>query len=887
MRKYLFRLTGFHIKVVLWSLIVWATITACSDTEVQWPESTAEARPWTRWWWPGNAVDSGNISRELQEMANAGIGGVEITSIYGIRGEEDRDLKYLSSEFNEALNFTIKEANKLGMGVDLPPGSGWRLGGPFVPEEKGLWSLRMHSYAVAGGEEWQLSDSIKNAELVSFVDNEGSVTVLSSDHSFSAPLPGKIYVAQRVKNGDKVKRASEGGKGWAIDTFNEDVTEWYLEEFMNRLEVDGSRIRSFFHDSFEYTGDFTPEFSKEFKERRGYDLIDHLHVLAGDGNNNEITERVRTDYRQTLAELVLESFIQPMTAWANGHNSMNRNQAHGSPGNILDLYAACDIPETEIFGRIEPGSVNLFVNKFASSAAHVTGKKLVSSESFTWLDEHWTVTPADMMRATNRLFLSGVNHMFFHGTCYSPADAQWPGWLFYASSQINNRNPLWPELPALFKYIERSQAILQQATPQNDLLVYWPYYDVAAKQGGGLFFRTNIDHGDKSSWFSDYPLAKLSQNLSDAGYTFDYISDRQLLNSKIEDGQILTEGNSRYKALVLPAVKYIPVETMQQVRDFIAEGGTVYFDESLPESVPGMADLESRQEKLDDIKAHFLRDKSTGNVIDLLPGAGIQPEASLIEKGFRFTRMNLEDEIWYMVVNCTTEPLDGQVVLNVPAKSYVFYFPDNGEIARAASDGLSVRLQLAPERAVFIRCAQKSTHAPAFSYYDADAPKHELEGIWKINFMNGGPVYPGDISTDELISWTRMGDENTRRFAGTASYVLEFDWNEPVKAGMLNLGEVRDCARVKLNGKDYGVLLGPAFMVKVDNLRQGKNRLEVEVTNVATNRIRDLDLRGVNWKKFHDINFVNIDYEPFDASGWPVREAGLTGKVEVTLMERK
>jgi hypothetical protein len=128
---------------------------ACKQEKVVWPESTQESKPWTRWWWPGNAVDQENIQRELQEMADAGIGGVEITSIYGVQGEEDRFIEYLSPEFSEMLKFTIEEANKLGMGVDLPPGSGWRCGGPFVPREKGLWSLRMHSFELAAGERFQ------------------------------------------------------------------------------------------------------------------------------------------------------------------------------------------------------------------------------------------------------------------------------------------------------------------------------------------------------------------------------------------------------------------------------------------------------------------------------------------------------------------------------------------------------------------------------------------------------------------------------------------------------------------------------------------------------------------------------------------------------------
>jgi hypothetical protein len=437
---------------------------SCSTEEVKWPESTPESKPWTRWWWMGNAVDEQNLTRELEEMKNVGIGGVEITPIYGVKGEEERFIEYLSPGFADALNFTIQEAGRLKMGVDLPPGSGWRCGGPFVPEEKGLWSLRIHKQEVKKGETVVFPAEVAVA-AASLVDENNKVSVFNPSESFTAPASGTVYFAERVKNRDMVKRASDGGKGWAIDTFNKEITNWYLDEFWKRLGVDEGLIRCFFHDSFEYTGDFTTLFTEEFKKRRGYDLAEYLHVLVGDEADAETVARVKSDYRETLSDLVLESFIQPMTDWANRHKSLNRNQAHGSPGNILDLYSACDIPETEIFRTVEPGTVDVFVNKYASSAAHVSGQKLVSSESYTWLDEHWTVTTSDMVRATNRFFLAGINHMFFHGTCYSPADAEWPGWLFYASTQVNNRNPLWRELPALFAYIGRSQSVLQSAQP--------------------------------------------------------------------------------------------------------------------------------------------------------------------------------------------------------------------------------------------------------------------------------------------------------------------------------------------------------------------------------------------------------------------------------------
>ena len=95
----------------------------------------------------------------------------------------------------------------------------------------------------------------------------------------------------------------------------------------------------------------------------------------------------------------------------------------------------------------------------------------------------------------------------------------------------------------------------------------------------------------------------------------------------------------------------------------------------------------------------------------------------------------------------------------------------------------------------------------------------------------------------------------------------------------LDLGDVRQSARVRVNGKDYGTLITPPFRVVVDNLKPTGNSLEVEVTSVAANRIRDLDRRGVPWKTFRDINIVNLDYKPFDASHWPLTDCGLLGPV--------
>jgi hypothetical protein len=98
---------------------------------------------------------------------------------------------------------------------------------------------------------------------------------------------------------------------------------------------------------------------------------------------------------------------------------------------------------------------------------------------------------------------------------------------------------------------------------------------------------------------------------------------------------------------------------------------------------------------------------------------------------------------------------------------------------------------------------------------------------------------------------------------------------------LIAFGSIADSARVIVNGKAIATLIAPPFSAEAE-LKQQNNELIVEVTNVAANRIRDMDRRGVEWKIFKDINMVDISYRPLDASRWPIREAGLLGPVTIT-----
>ena len=201
--------------------------------------------------------------------------------------------------------------------------------------------------------------------------------------------------------------------------------------------------------------------------------------------------------------------------------------------------------------------------------------------------------------------------------------------------------------------------------------------------------------------------------------------------------------------------------------------------------------------------------------------------------------------------------------------------------------GSEVYVQLLPGQTLILRTfAEQAVSGPGWTWWQEAGQPSPVTGTWHIQFIQGGPALPLELETTRLASWTDLGGDETKRFAGTARYRITFDAPTEAAANwLLDLGQVCQSARVRLNGRDLGVLLTSPFRVPTGSLKPTDNLLEVEVTNVSANRIRDLDRRHANWKNFHDINIVNINYRPFDASNWPLTDSGLLGPVRLIPVE--
>jgi hypothetical protein len=921
-------------------------------TALEWPRVTSQSKPWTRWWWLGNAVNRRNLSTALAQYEKAGLGGLELTPIYGVRGAESQFIDFLSPEWVGMLEHTLREANRLGLGVDMATGTGWPFGGPWINAEDACKDLVSKTWELRGGA--RLGEPVRAVQkpLVRAVGRRPNITDLREPISanpnlqelaldqvrFEKPLPLQALMAysdkgetldltSRVRSdgtldwvappgrwklyglfqgwhGKMVERAAPGGEGNVIDHFSAEALGHYLNRFDKAFAGRNVRgLRAFFNDSYEVDdsegqSDWTPKFFDEFKARRGYDLRQELPALLGDGDE-EKRARVLHDFRETVSDLLLDRFTTPWREWAHKRGAIIRNQSHGSPANILDLYAASDIPETE--------GTDIVRMKFASSAANVTGRTLASAETVTWLDEHFLSSLGDVKRAVDLNFLGGINHVVYHGLAYSPPADPWPGWLFYAAVHFGPQSPDWKDFPALNRYIARVQSFMQEGRADNDVLLYYPVHDMWMEQGkeGRL---THVGGGH------DVGITQAdAQGLLDAGYAFDLISDRQL--ARVLYAQVaLSAGGHYYSVIVLPETRFIPAETFEKLMTLARQGATIVVRKSMPSDVPGLNNLDTRRASFKRLVAGLnftdtatpgVRSASVGggrfllgdDLTKLLAHAETRRE-TMVEQGLRFTRRQYRDGEYYYLLNRGDAPVEGWVQFASRARSAALFDAMTGEAGRAftrqATGGnLEVYLQLAPGESRIVKTFNRAAaRGQQFPYFKSAGAPQQLGGEWSVSFVEGGPTLPSALRLNELNSWLRLDGDAYKSFSGTARYALTFNRPQGNSDWWLDLGRVAESARVRLNGQELGTLITSPFRVRIPAaLLKDSNTLEVEVSNLMLNRVIDMERRGVKYKKFYNTNFPPRRPENrgadglFDATKLAPRDSGLLGPVTLTPIE--
>ena len=828
-----------------------------------WPTQTTETKAGTRWWWLGSAVDKENLKWSLQEYSKHGIGAVEITPLYGVQGNQKNNIPYLSDKWMDMLRYTGQQAERNGIELDMATGTGWPFGGPWVPLKESACKAVFVEKAIGDARVIDISPSekdVKNAFLhkVMLYATDGKacdVTNQVEDNKLTIKEKGNYskLIAIYVKYGVmKVKRAAPGGEGLVVDHFDRQAVANYLKHIEQAFERTKTPYpHTFFNDSYEVAdATWTPTLLQEFEKRRGYKLEDHLPELLA------YNPKVLSDYRETLGDLLLENFTQQWSAWAHSHGAITRNQAHGSPANLIDCYAAVDIPEIEGFGlsdfgikglRQDPGKTrkndsDFSMLKYAPSAAHICGKPYTSSETFTWLTEHFRTSLSQLKPDIDLMFCAGVNHMFFHGTCYSPKDDEWPGWKFYASIDMSPTNSIWRDAPYFMDYVARCQSFLQWGESDNDFLVYLPVKDMWKKNTNKLLMQFSIHAmGELAPEFIKSILA-----IENAGYDCDYISDRLLAKVNIRRQQLVTEAGTSYKAIIIPTGTTITPELKEQLErlsPYVIYG----------EDAEKMALFAKAEQMKKDCGLKAIRRKNAN--------------------GYH-----------YFIANLSPNDINKNIRLAVTFKDAKWFNPLNGEITDACIKDGMINLCLQSGESMILQTFNDSLCSTKLAEpIKQQSSSISIDGPWNLSFIDSTPNIEKTFRLDKLLTWETL-DEQTKILMGTGVYTTSFKLSKKQlkTKWMIDLGDVRESARVYINNKFVGCTWSVPFILDTRNtLKEGKNELRIEVTNLPANRISHLDKQGVKWRKMEEINVVDINYMKTLYDQWEPVKSGLATHVKL------
>jgi hypothetical protein len=780
-----------------------------------------DARIMMRWWWFGSAVSKPELERELRTMKEGGIGGVEVQPVYPLVLDDPeagvRNLPYLSDEFIDALRFASQKARELGLRMDITLGSGWPYGGPHVPITEAAGRLRCDRVNVPADSTSIALPSLENGEkLIAAFLARGDGRTFAPDglqrldqiDDGRVQLPRKragqhtvlFFISSRT--GQQVKRPAVNAEGYVLDHYDRGAIEHHLKIAGDRLmQAFGENPPyAVFSDSLEvYGSDWTPDLLEQFQKRRGYDLIPLLPALVGDIGKE--TEDVRCDWGKTLTELAEERYLTPIREWAQRHGTRFRSQSYGIPPVILSSNALVDLPEGE--GSQWRG---FSATRWASSASHLYGRPVTSSETWTWLHSPvFRATPLDMKAEADLHFLQGINQLVGHGWPYSPPSAGEPGWRFYAAAVFNNHNPWWIAMPDIAKYLQRISYVLRQGKPANDVALYLPTEDAWAQFTVG---KDSVNQAMAALLGPD-----LIPKILDAGFNFDFIDDRAIEKIGIP-----------YPVLVLPAFKRMPKATIQKLEEFRKRGGIVV-------DAAHIGDLARR----------YTPDFATGD-----PAIG-------------FIHRKLEDREVYFVVNTGNQPVNttAHVRLQNRDGNWQCYWLDPlTGTSTAAPGGDQVNLNFAPYESRVLVIFRLD------GFFDSNTPKRpeetfDISSDWKVEF----PALKRTVDMHQLRSWT--DDDAMKLFSGQAVYEkivsIPGSMTETHRKVLLNFGEgtpvppagrpgpgmrawlespVHEAAVVYVNNQRAGAVWAPPYEIDVTNfVKFGSNTIRIEVGNLAINEL--------------------------------------------------
>jgi len=819
-----------------------------------------------------------------------------------------KSLTWLSDEWIDCVKIACDEAHRLHMTADLLVGSGWPYGAESLKDGERAQIVCVYTQNLQGPIDYEVSDqgicvaanpSISNPfigkkmdlmalELVpkNFNSIDQAIDLMpkgeGGTYRFKVPEGSWVlYGLVRIDSFLTVINGAPGANGPVLDHMNKNVVSGYLhhmsDTMQQRIGPLKNYIRALFTDSMELEGsNWTPTMRDEFKRRRGYDVMPYLPFLlfkAGSmGNVSDYTpkvnygkqlgdtiDRVRYDFELTKAELMDENFTKTYVAWCRELGVKSRAQAYGRGLFPLESSMQYDIPEGESWTTnwlrhkigeemsetdYRRGRAYTMVDKFVSSAAHLTGKREVSCEEMTNTYLVFAMSLEFLKIGCDQSTISGVTHSVFHGFNYSPnKEAKFPGWIQYGAYYSENNN-WWPYFHYVTEYKARLSSVLCNSTMYADIAILNPYTDMWTKMG---MQNEPFPIEMYANW-----TTLVWESIVKTGGGCDYVSESVIRDADIRGGQ-LCYGDRRYSTLFLLAVERMDERTAVRIYEFVKGGGKVICVDTVPHLSSGLHNHEQRDKmvegytnKMRAYKHRFFEVKKPASDYlkwyrELIATCGL-PHSVSIEDPNMYLMQNryVSDDgtdIFFFSYSHLNNPCRTRITfpkhLSRGRQPWVWDL-DTGERYRLTLDKNGSReFDFGPCDSLLI-VFDKARGGEEWKPLPASGGKTmDITDNWRVEFrykQENTVRYKHFNRLDDLVN-----DKDYAGFSGTAIYSRKVKVSEP--AGLaLNLGKVYGITEVVVNGKSLGVKwYGWRIFVPGDALKAGDNLIEIRLTTTMSN----------------------------------------------------
>lgn len=496
----------------------------------------------SRWWWPHGLVSPIEVATEIDQIADAGFGGVEIEDVHHSIKDDVLDPLghgWATTPWTDAVYSALEQAKKRNIRTDIAVGPSWPASLPTItPDDDAAAKELVHGRAylnitnnfsfsgplpasfqapakgvaketLISVQAWKINSASKPTDRTLLLDPDTMIDltsqVVDGSLTWKAPSNGSwILMPFRTRGSGQLPEAGPHTvpPSYVIDHFSpvgvNAVTQFWDSKILT-TKLHG--LGSLFEDSleFEATTYWTPNYPSEFKQRMGYDILSLLPTIVREKEkftiafaDSEISRGVLNDFWDVLGDLYIVNHVLPMQKWSHTHGISLRVQPYGLQTDAMGAAAVLDIAEGESLGF-----KNLDDYRSLAGGSNMGQKTIISNEAAAFATSAYTTTWERVLRTLNPIFAAGVNQNVLHGFSYKEAPtAGWPGFAAFTPYNGNigyaeswgPRQPAWRHAPDIAAYMGRVQLLMRRGVAKHDV--------------GSFRQKGYVASGFGASWFS-------------------------------------------------------------------------------------------------------------------------------------------------------------------------------------------------------------------------------------------------------------------------------------------------------------------------------------------------------------------------------------------------